>query len=60
MIGTGKVSWEDAARAAIEAAAKSLRHLRIAEIVKLDVKIGNGTVAAYRTGVQRSFKYGTE
>lgn len=57
VIGTSKVSWEDAARSAVETAGTSLRDLRVAEIVKLDVKIENGKVAAYRTRVQLSFKY---
>lgn len=60
VIGTSKVSWEDAAKAAIETAGKSLRDLRIAEIVKLDMKIESGRVAAYRARVQLSFKYETE
>lgn len=57
IIGTSEVSWEDAARTAIETAAKSLRDLRIAEVGKLDMKIENGKVVAYRARVSLSFKY---
>jgi hypothetical protein len=57
VIGTSTVSWEDAARGAIEAAAKSLRDLRIAEVSKLDMKIEDGKVVAYRARVSLSFKY---
>ena len=57
IIGTSKKSWEDAARNAVETAAKSLRDLRIAEVVKLDMKVENGIVSEYRTRVLLSFKY---
>jgi flavin-binding protein dodecin len=57
VIGTSTTSWEDAARAAVETAAKSLRDLRIAEITKMDMKVEKGKVVAYRTRVQLSFKY---
>lgn len=57
IIGTSTVSWEDAARGAIETAAKSLRDLRVAEVGKLDVKIEKGKVIAYRARVTLSFKY---
>ena len=57
VIGTSKVSWEDAAKNAVEAAAKSLRDLRIAEVGKLDMKIEDGKVVAYRARVSLSFKY---
>jgi len=57
IIGTSKVSWEDAARRAVELAAKSLRDLRIAEVSKLDMKIEGGKVVAYRARVSLSFKY---
>ena len=57
VIGTSKVSWEDAAKNAVETAAKSLRDLRIAEISKLDMKIEGGRVVAYRARVSLSFKY---
>ncbi|HSN44919.1 MAG TPA: dodecin family protein [Casimicrobiaceae bacterium] len=57
VIGTSANSWEDAAKNAIEAAAKSLRDLRIAEVSKLDMKIEDGKVVAYRARVSLSFKY---
>ena len=57
VIGTSKVSWEDAAKNAVEAAAKTLRDLRIAEVGKLDMKIEGGKVVAYRARVSLSFKY---
>ncbi len=57
IIGTSTTSWEDAARSAVETAAKSLRDLRIAEIDKLDMKIEDGRVVAYRARVSLSFKY---
>jgi hypothetical protein len=57
VIGTSTSSWEDAAKKAVETASKSLRDLRVAEVVKQDLKIENGKVAAYRTRVLVSFKY---
>jgi flavin-binding protein dodecin len=57
VIGTSTESWEDAASSAVAAAAKSLRDLRIAEISKLDMKIEDGKVVAYRARVSLSFKY---
>jgi len=57
VIGSSPKSWEDAARSAVEAAAKTLRDLRIAEITKLDMKIDDGKVVAYRARVSLSFKY---
>ncbi len=57
VIGTSKTSWEHAAKNAVETAAKSLRDLRIAEVTKMDVKVENGQLVAYRTRVQLSFKY---
>jgi flavin-binding protein dodecin len=57
VIGTSKTSWEDAAKNAVETASKSLRDLRIAEVTKMDVKVEDGRVVAYRTRVQLSFKY---
>ena len=57
VIGTSPNSWEDAARAAIETASKSLRDLRVAEVVKLDMTIEDGKVAQYRARVNLSFKY---
>ncbi|MGH6877924.1 MAG: dodecin family protein [Rhizomicrobium sp.] len=57
IIGTSAVSWEDAAKNAVETAANSLRDLRVAEITKLDMKVENGKVVAYRARVTLSFKY---
>lgn len=57
LIGTSTVSWEEAAKNAVETAAKSLRGLRIAEITKLDMKIDNGKVVSYRARLSLSFKY---
>jgi dodecin len=57
LVGTSTQSWEDAARKAVETAAGTLRDLRIAEVVKMDLTVENGKVQAYRTRVQLSFKY---
>jgi dodecin len=57
VIGTSTKSWEDAAKNAVETAAKTLRDLRIAEVVKMDMKVEGGKVRAYRTRVLLSFKY---
>ena len=59
VIGTSAQSWEDAAKTAVQTAAGTLRDLRIAEVVKLDVKIKDGKVIEYRTRLQLSFKYGS-
>jgi len=59
VIGTSTVSWEDAAKNAVETASRTLRDLRIAEVVKTDLKVVNGKVLAYRTRVLLSFKYGS-
>ncbi len=56
LVGTSEVSWEDAARNAVETAAQTLRDLRVAEITKLDMRIEDGKVVAYRARVQLSFK----
>ena len=57
IIGSSPISWEDAAKNAVETAAESLRDLRIAEVSKLDVKVEDGKVVAYRARVSLSFKY---
>jgi hypothetical protein len=57
IIGTSAKSWEEAASNAVAAAAKSLRDLRIAEVSKLDMKVEDGKVVAYRARVSLSFKY---
>ena len=60
LVGTSATSWEDAAKNAVETAAKSLRELRIAEVTQLDMKVEKGKVIAYRTRVKLSFKYGSD
>jgi flavin-binding protein dodecin len=60
IIGTSTKSWEDAARLAVETAAKTLRDLRVAEITKLDMKVEGGKVVAYRARVSLSFKYNAD
>ncbi len=57
VIGTSTESWEDAARNAVQTAAETLRDLRIAEVVKQDMKVEDGKVMAFRTRVLLSFKY---
>jgi flavin-binding protein dodecin len=57
LVGTSSESWEKAATAAVEQASKSLHDLRIAEVLKLDMKVENGKVAAYRARINVSFKY---
>jgi flavin-binding protein dodecin len=59
IIGTSPDSWEAAAKSAVETAGQSLRDLRIAEVGKLDMKVENGRVVAYRARVSLSFKYET-
>ena len=59
VIGTSRKSWDDAAKNAVETAAGKLRDLRIAEVVKLDMKVEGGKVREYRARVQLSFKYGS-
>jgi flavin-binding protein dodecin len=57
VVGVSEVSWEDAGRQAVKTAAKSLRDLRIAEVTKMDMKVEDGKVVAFRTRVSLSFKY---
>ena len=57
LIGTSADSWEAAARNAVEAAAKSLEDIRIAEVIELDMKMDKNKVVAYRAKVKVSFKY---
>lgn len=60
LVGTSEDSWEDAVASAVEAASKSLRDLRIAEVLKLDVQIEDGKVVGYRARINVSFKYERE
>jgi len=60
LVGTSTESWEKAAMAAVETAAKSLKDLRVAEVSELDMVIEDGKVRAYRAKVKLSFKYHTE
>ncbi len=57
VVGTSPNSWEEAARNAIETAARSLRDLRVAEITKLDMRLEDNRIVTFRTRVSLSFKY---
>ena len=57
VVGVSSESWEAAARVAVETAAKTVRDLRIAEVTKMDLKVEDGKVLAYRTKLALSFKY---
>jgi dodecin len=57
IVGTSEKSWEDAAKQAIETAAKSVKDLRIAEVVKQDITVENGKAMKYRVRLNISFKY---
>jgi dodecin len=59
LVGTSSTSWEAAAKSAVETASKSLRDLRVAEVVRQDVTIENGKVTKYRVRLNVSFKYDT-
>jgi flavin-binding protein dodecin len=59
LVGTSTESWDKAAASAVETAALSLRDLRIAEVVELDMQLEDGKVIAYRARVKVSFKYHT-
>ncbi|MCH8066280.1 MAG: dodecin domain-containing protein [Chloroflexi bacterium] len=58
LVGTSSDSWEKAAATAIRKASASLRDLRIAEVVELDMQLDDGKIIAYRARVKVSFKYG--
>jgi flavin-binding protein dodecin len=60
LVGTSDKSWEDAAKRVVATASKTLKDLRIAEIVQQDMKIENGKVVAYRAKVKLSFKFEKE
>ena len=57
LVGTSETSWEQAAKNAVETASNSLQNLRVAEVTKLDMKVEDGKVVAYRSRVALSFKY---
>ena len=57
VVGVSEESWEEAGRNAVETAAGSLRDLRVAEVTKMDMRVENGKVTAFRTRVALSFKY---
>ena len=60
VVGVSEKSWEEAGRHAVETAAGSLRDLRVAEVTKMDMRVENGKVTAFRTRVALSFKYENE
>ncbi|MFH1349409.1 MAG: dodecin family protein [Pseudomonadota bacterium] len=60
LVGTSDTSWEDAAKTAVETAGGSLRDLRVAEVLKLDMTVEKGKVKSYRTRINLSFKYHKE
>jgi flavin-binding protein dodecin len=57
LVGSSETGWEDAVKNAVSKAAETLKDIRICEVVKLDTKIENGAIVAYRARVQLSFKY---
>jgi flavin-binding protein dodecin len=57
LVGSSPTSWEEAVKNAVNKASESLRDLRICEVVKLDTKVDDGKVVAFRARVQLSFKY---
>lgn len=57
LVGTSPNSWEEAAKNAVETAGESLKELRVGEITKLDMKMDDGKIVAYRARVSVSFKY---
>jgi flavin-binding protein dodecin len=57
LVGTSTESWEKAAAAAVTRASKTLRDLRVAEVVQLDLQLNDGKVEAYRAKLKVSFKY---
>ena len=57
LVGTSDKSWEEAAKLAVETAAQTLRDLRVAEVIRLDMTVEDGKVKQYRARVNVSFKY---
>jgi len=60
LVGSSPNNWEEAVQAAVAQASKSLRDLRVVEVVKLDARINDGMISAYRAKVKLSFKYQKE
>jgi flavin-binding protein dodecin len=60
LIGSSSISWEDAAKSALEEAAKHLEDLRVAEIEQLDIRMQDNKVVEYRARVRASFRYHPE
>jgi flavin-binding protein dodecin len=60
LVGSSDTSWEEAAKTAVETAGGTLRDLRVAEVVKLDMTVENGKVKSYRARLNLSFKYEKE
>ena len=60
LVGTSDKSWEEAAKLAVETAAQTLRDLRVAEVIRLDMTVEDGKVNQYRARVNVSFKYEKE
>jgi len=57
LVGVSRISWEDAAKNAVEVATKTIQDMRVAEVVKLDLTIEDDKVSTYRTRLKASFKY---
>jgi flavin-binding protein dodecin len=57
LVGTSTESWEKAAQNAVETAGKSLRNIRVAEVLQMDMHLEDGKVSQYRTKIKLSFKY---
>ncbi len=57
IVGTSETSWDDATKVAVETASSTLRDLRVAEVIKLDVTIEDGKVSRFRSRLSISFKY---
>ncbi|MCU0581794.1 MAG: dodecin family protein [Syntrophales bacterium] len=57
LVGVSRVSWEEAAKNAVEVATKTIKDMRVAEVIKLDLTIEDDKVSTYRTRLKASFKY---
>ncbi|MHA1992546.1 MAG: dodecin family protein [Candidatus Hodarchaeales archaeon] len=60
LVGSSPTSWEDAVNIAVSEASKSLRDIRIVEVITLDAKVSEGKIVSYRARVKLSFKYHTD